>query len=126
MRILITGGTGLIGRNLCALWLAQGHELYVWSRKPEQVPAICGAAVRPVRELSELNAVPLDAVINLAGAPIADRPWTQARRTLLRDSRIALTERLVSWLASLEHKPEVLISGSAVGWYGDGGEQLLT
>ncbi|NLD01174.1 MAG: TIGR01777 family protein [Gammaproteobacteria bacterium] len=126
MRILITGGTGLIGRNLCTLWLAQGHELYVWSRKPEQVRAICGAAVRPVGELSELNAVPLDAVINLAGAPIADRPWTQARRTLLRDSRIALTERLVSWLATLEHKPEVLISGSAVGWYGDGGEQLLT
>ena len=126
MRILITGGTGLIGRNLCRLWLAQGHELYVWSRRPEQVKALCGEAVQPVAELTELNAVQLDAVINLAGAPIADRPWTKARRTLLRDSRIALTERLVSWLATLEHKPEVLISGSAVGWYGDGGEQVLT
>ncbi|MDY0205423.1 MAG: TIGR01777 family oxidoreductase [Pseudomonas sp.] len=126
MRILITGGTGLIGRNLCRLWLAQGHELYVWSRRPEQVKALCGEAVQPVAELSELNAVQLDAVINLAGAPIADRPWTKARRRLLRDSRIALTERLVSWLATLEHKPKVLISGSAVGWYGDGGEKVLT
>ncbi len=126
MRILITGGTGLIGRSLCRFWLAQGHELYVWSRTPEQVKKLCGAAVHAVAELSELDQVPLDAVINLAGAPIADRPWTKARRKLLRDSRIALTEGLVSWLATLEHKPEVLVSGSAVGWYGDGGEQVLT
>ena len=126
MRILITGGTGLIGRSLCQFWLAQGHELYVWSRTPERVKDVCGAAVHAVRELRELDQIKLDAVINLAGAPIADRPWTQARRKLLRDSRIALTERLVKWLASLPDKPEVLISGSAVGWYGDGGEQVLT
>lgn len=126
MRILITGGTGLIGRSLCQFWLAQGHELYVWSRTPEQVKKLCGAAVHAVADLSELNAVALDTVINLAGAPIADRPWTQARRALLRDSRIALTERLVSWMAELEHKPPLLISGSAVGWYGDGGEQIIT
>lgn len=126
MRILITGGTGLIGRSLCQFWLAQGHELYVWSRTPERVKGLCGDAVHAVGELRELDQVPLDAVINLAGAPIADRPWTQARRKLLRDSRIALTKDLVSWLASLPKKPSVLISGSAVGWYGDGGENVLT
>lgn len=126
MRILITGGTGLIGRSLCQFWLAQGHELYVWSRTPERVKGLCGDAVHAVAELRELDQVPLDAVINLAGAPIADRPWTQARRKLLRDSRIALTNDLVSWLASLPKKPSVLISGSAVGWYGDGGEDVLT
>lgn len=126
MRILITGGTGLIGRNLCRLWLAEGHELYVWSRTPERVKGLCGEAVHGVGELRELDEVKLDAVINLAGAPIADRPWTQKRRQLLRDSRIALTDHLVKWLASLADKPEVLISGSAVGWYGDGGEQPLT
>jgi len=126
MRILITGGTGLIGRSLCQFWLAQGHELYVWSRTPERVKSLCGDAVHAVAELRELDQVALDAVINLAGAPIADRPWTQARRKLLRDSRIALTKDLVSWLASLREKPAVLISGSAVGWYGDGGEQVLT
>ena len=126
MRILITGGTGLIGRSLCQYWLAQGHELYVWSRTPERVKDLCGAAVHAVAELRELDQVKLDAVINLAGAPIADRPWTQARRKLLRASRIDLTERLVHWMASLPDKPAVLISGSAVGWYGDGGEQVLT
>lgn len=126
MRILITGGTGLIGRNLCQQWLADGHELYVWSRTPERVKSVCGEAVHGVGALRELDEVKLDAVINLAGAPIADRPWTQKRRKLLRDSRIALTDHLVKWLASLAHKPEVLISGSAVGWYGDGGEQPLT
>ncbi len=126
MRILITGGTGLIGRSLCQFWLAQGYELYVWSRTPERVKSLCGEAVHAVGQLRELDQVQLDAVINLAGAPIADRPWTQARRKLLRDSRIALTQSLVNWLASLPHKPAVLISGSAVGWYGDGGEQVLT
>lgn len=125
MRILLSGGTGLIGRALCDQWRSQGHELIVWSRRPEQVPALCGAGVRGVAQLSELGDIQLDAVINLAGAPIADRPWTRSRKALLWDSRIHLTERLVDWLGSLTHRPAVLISGSAVGWYGDGGEHPL-
>jgi len=65
-------------------------------------------------------------VINLAGAPIADRPWTAARRNLLWASRVTLTEQLLTWLGTREQRPHVLISGSAVGWYGDGGERELT
>ena len=126
MRILLTGGTGLIGRSLCRHWAAQGHELWVWSRRPRQVPDLCGPTVRGLGDLNELGSQPLDAVINLAGAPIADRPWTDARRTELRDSRIALTEHLLAWLALQEQRPQVLISGSAVGWYGDAGEQPVT
>lgn len=126
MNILLTGGTGLIGRALCEHWLAQGHQLWVWSRRPEQVPELCGAQVRGVGQLSEITQVPLDAVINLAGAPIADRPWTKSRRLLLWSSRVKLTEQLVDWLASRQQKPELLISGSAVGWYGNGGERELT
>lgn len=125
MRILITGGTGLIGRALCQHWLQRGHELIVWSRRPEQVSTLCGATVRGVASLQELGDIQLDAVINLAGAPIADRPWTRRRKALLWDSRIVLTEQLVGWLASLSQPPPVLVSGSAVGWYGDGGEQPL-
>ena len=68
----------------------------------------------------------VDAVVNLAGAPIADRPWTHKRKALLWNSRIHLTETLLAWMESLEQKPAVLISGSAVGWYGDGGERELT
>lgn len=125
MRILLTGGTGLIGRALCRLWAAQGHQLVVWSRSPDKVAGLCSGA-RGIGSLDELDVgEALDAVVNLAGAPIADRPWTTKRRQLLWDSRIELTRQLVDWLASRPLKPRVLVSGSAVGWYGDGGERRL-
>ncbi|WP_419735203.1 TIGR01777 family oxidoreductase [Pseudomonas sp. COR18] len=126
MHILLTGGTGLIGRRLCEHWLAQGHHLTVWSRRPEEVARLCGAQVRGVRHLEELAGEPLDAVVNLAGAPIAERPWTHRRKALLWSSRIQLTETLLTWLEGLEQRPAVLLSGSAVGWYGDGGERELS
>nr|WP_314877815.1 TIGR01777 family oxidoreductase [uncultured Pseudomonas sp.] len=127
MHILLTGGTGLLGRHLCRLWAGQGHRLTVWSRRPEQVPMLCGAGVHGIALLDDLGADdPIDAVINLAGAPIADRHWTAARRNLLWASRITLTEQLLAWLQRREQRPEVLVSGSAVGWYGDGGERELT
>ena len=125
MHILLTGGTGLIGRQLCQHWLAQGHRLTVWSRHPDQVARRCGEQVAGVASLQEVIG-PVDAVINLAGAPIADRPWTHKRKALLWSSRISLTETLLAWLETLAQKPAVLISGSAVGWYGDGGERELT
>ncbi|MCX9151948.1 MULTISPECIES: TIGR01777 family oxidoreductase [Pseudomonas] len=125
MHILLTGGTGLIGRQLCRHWLAQGHRLTVWSRQPERVAALCGAQVLGVARLEEVIGV-VDAVVNLAGAPIADRPWTHKRKALLWSSRIGLTETLLAWLERLAQRPAVLVSGSAVGWYGDGGERELT
>lgn len=126
MHILLTGGTGLIGRQLCRHWSGQGHRLTVWSRKPEKVAKICGAQVRGVARLEDLGQEPVDAIVNLAGAPIADRPWTHKRKALLWSSRITLTEALMVWLESREQRPRVLISGSAAGWYGDGGERELT
>ena len=125
MHILLTGGTGLIGRQLCRHWLAQGHRLSVLSRRPGQVAQLCSATVRGIGALEELDGETLDAVVNLAGAPIADRPWTHKRKALLWSSRITLTEALLAWLERREQRPEVLISGSAVGWYGDGGEREL-
>lgn len=125
MRILLTGGTGLIGRALCRHWTRQGHELLVWSRHPDKVARLCGPAVRSIASLTAAGDLELDAVINLAGAPIADRRWSSARKQLLWRSRVQLTEQLVSWMAGLSRRPAVLISGSAVGRYGDGGEQLL-
>jgi uncharacterized protein len=97
MHILLTGGTGLIGRQLCRHWLEQGHHLTVWSRRPEQVAEICGAQVRGVAKLDEISE-PVDAVVNLAGAPIADRPWSHKRKMLLWSSRVTLTEVLLTWL----------------------------
>jgi len=126
MHILLTGGTGLIGRKLCQHWVGQGHRLTVLSRQPGQVKQLCGASVRGVAQLEEIGDETVDAVVNLAGAPIADRPWTARRRALLWSSRITLTEGLLAWLESRTQRPEVLISGSAVGWYGDGGERELS
>jgi len=126
MHILLTGGTGLIGRRLCRHWLTQGHRLTVWSREPAKVARICGAQVRAIARLEEMGPDPVDAIVNLAGAPIADRPWTHKRKALLWSSRIALTETLLAWLETRAQKPQVLLSGSAVGWYGDGGERELT
>ncbi|MEB0047574.1 MULTISPECIES: TIGR01777 family oxidoreductase [unclassified Pseudomonas] len=125
MHILLTGGTGLIGRQLCRHWLSQGHRLTVWSRDAQKVGKICGAQIRGITRLEDIGQDTVDAVINLAGAPIADRLWTHKRKALLWSSRITLTETLLSWLESREQKPRVLISGSAVGWYGDGGEREL-
>jgi uncharacterized protein (TIGR01777 family) len=126
MHILLTGGTGLIGRQLCRHWLTQGHRLTVWSRRPDKVAKLCGAQVRGISRLEEVGPESVDAVINLAGAPIVDRLWTHKRKALLWSSRINLTETLLAWLESREQKPQVLISGSAMGWYGDGGERELT
>ena len=125
MRILITGGTGLIGQALCKHWQQQGHELWVWSRRPQAVAALCSGA-RGIATLEELPTdVELDAVINLAGAPIADSRWSDARRQLLLRSRIELTRTLVDWMTRQSTPAPVLISGSATGWYGNQGEQLL-
>lgn len=125
MRILLTGGTGLIGRALCTLWQEQGHELYVLSREPHKVAALCSGA-RGIGQLSELTEEQSpEAIINLAGAPIADKPWSKARRQVLWNSRVALTEALVDWIATLKQPPSVLVSGSAVGWYGDCGERRI-
>jgi len=126
MRILITGGTGLIGRRLCKALLADGCELAVLSRNPASVPVKCGAGVSALASLAEWHpALNFDAVINLAGEPIVDARWTGERKQALWDSRITLTEELVRRIAAAERKPSVLLSGSAVGYYGNRGDLLL-
>jgi uncharacterized protein (TIGR01777 family) len=126
MHILITGGTGFIGSALCPQLLIDGHQLTLLSRRPEKVLRTYGSRVRVIRALTEFRAEdPLDAVINLAGENITDRPWTVSRKQQLLASRITLTEELVALLKRRPQRPRVLISGSAVGWYGDQGDALL-
>ncbi|HAF45029.1 MAG: TIGR01777 family protein [Sideroxydans sp. GWF2_59_14] len=126
MRILITGGTGLIGRHLCKTLLAEGHELTVFSRNVASVPEKCGVGVHALATLSDWKPdMAFDAVINLAGEPIVDARWTESRKQVLRVSRIALTEELVRRIAAAEHKPAVLLSGSAIGYYGGRGDEEL-
>ena len=126
MRILITGGTGLIGRRLCAALIEQGHVLTVLSRRPDQVKALCGAVVTPMLSLDEYQRdSEFDVVINLAGEPIADQRWTPQRKEILRQSRIALTEALVARMHEAKYRPHCLLSGSAIGVYGNAGSTYL-
>ena len=126
MHILLTGGTGLIGRRLCKALLAEGHELTVFSRNPASVPVKCGAGVHAMTALGEWHSGrSFDAVINLAGEPIVDARWTARRKQVLWESRVALTGELVAHIASAGHKPTILLSGSAVGYYGNRGDAAL-
>lgn len=126
MHILMTGGTGLIGRQLCKALLAEGHQLTVLSRNPASVKAKCGMCVNAMASLSEWAPDKyFDAVINLAGEPIVDKHWTAERKQVLWESRITLTDELVRRIATAERKPSVLLSGSAVGYYGNRGDTLL-
>lgn len=126
-RILITGGTGFIGKELCPRLLNRGDRLWVYSRQPpENVKAICGR-VEAVNDLDSLRSGSgFDAVINLAGEGIADKRWSSSRKQALRDSRIRLTEQLVDLARTWEKLPEVMVSGSAVGFYGDQGAAPVT
>lgn len=123
MKILLTGGTGFIGRALCPALLAAGHEVTVLSRQPPAaVTRTCGIGVQALASLADWRPEQrFDAVINLAGEPIVDAAWSAARRQQLRASRIGLTQQLVARIAAAEHQPAVLLSGSAIGIYGDAG-----
>ncbi len=124
MKILITGGTGLIGRALCKL-LAE-HQITVLSRQPETVTEKCGAGVAAFASLDEWQPdMVFDVVINLAGEPIADKGWSAKRRQALLDSRVALTWMLVGKINAASVKPAVFLSGSAIGYYGNQQDKLL-
>ena len=122
MNILITGGTGLIGTRLCQQLHQLGHTLTVLSRKPETVPTFCKA----IRSLDEWQSTQhFDAVINLAGESIVDKAWTEARKKVLWESRVGLTQSLVRCIEAADEKPRVFISGSAIGYYGNTGDKTL-
>jgi hypothetical protein len=126
MHVLITGGTGLIGRRLCAALSARGDSVTVLSRRPHLVPQLCGAGVNAMASLDDwMPELRFDAVINLAGEPIVDARWTEKRQQVLLDSRVAVTEQLVKKIAQANHQPQVLLSGSAVGYYGIVADQTL-
>lgn len=127
MNILITGGTGFIGSALARSLVEQGHVVTVLSRSPEKVANICGPGVNALGSLPQLKAEDsFQVIVNLAGEPIVDARWTEARKQLIRDSRIGLTHQLITCIERMDVKPELLISGSAIGYYGDQGDAVLT
>jgi uncharacterized protein (TIGR01777 family) len=131
MNILITGATGFVGRRLCEMLHQAGHTVRALSRDSvaakQRVPLLKEVLPwNPLQELPLLQAFEgCDAVINLAGESIAGR-WTAPKKQLIRDSRVQGTKNLVNALAQLSSRPKVLISASAIGYYGDRGEETLT
>ena len=116
---LVTGATGFIGQRLVKALLADGHHVTVLSREPGRAAPLFDGRADCVAAMDALSPSRVfDVVINLAGARILGWRWTAARRATLRASRVALTRKLVEWIAAAEHKPAMLLSASAIGYYG--------
>jgi len=124
MHVLITGGTGFIGRELAALLLSDGHAVTVLTREITSAGNRVPNGAKAIRDLAK--AEPVDAVVNLAGASLGGARWNAVTKMGFRTSRIDTTRRLVEWISRLPVKPKVLVSGSAIGWYGPHGDEKLT
>ncbi len=135
MKIFITGATGLLGRRLVVDRLARGDRLVVLSRNRDKAAALFAADVNPNVEVVQGNpAIPgpwqqhvsgCDAVINLAGAGIGDKRWTRQYKKTIVNSRMDSTHQVVNALEEAQSRPKVLMNASAVGYYGDTGEQFV-
>ncbi|HLF82808.1 MAG TPA: TIGR01777 family oxidoreductase, partial [Blastocatellia bacterium] len=129
MKILVTGATGLIGRSLCRTLTNDGHVVSAVSRSPGKSSGLAVAELHKwdtqAGSLPQAALTGVDAVVNLAGEPIDARRWSDQQKRLIRDSRVVTTRNLVEALRSVDRKPAVLVSSSAVGFYGDRGDQQL-
>lgn len=134
MRILITGATGVIGRALCERLVGGGHEVRILSRRAGATGASGSSGISgvtawrwdPEREAPPSAALEgVEAVVHLAGEPVASGRWTPELKRRIRDSRVIGTRRLVEGLAAMATPPAVLVGASAVGYFGDRGDERL-
>src|SRR5262245_57474104 len=132
MNLVVTGGTGFIGQALCVSLSRRGHRVTVLTRNGRAASQLFGTLVTTVNwnghdpGVWEESLEGTDAVINLAGAPIADARWTEARKRLLTESRVHLTRRLVEAISQRSSKPTILISASGIGYYGASDYRVLS
>ena len=125
--VLIAGGSGLIGTRLSEMLQAQGYEVRWLSRKPEPNNIYKTFIWNPDTQTIDINAlIDVDTVINLAGAGIADKRWTPARKKLIIESRTFSTKLLFDTLITQKNTVATYLSASAIGFYGNRGNDLMT
>lgn len=124
-RVLITGGTGLIGRSLIKA-LGNEYTLTVVTRDPSRAHRLFDQSITCITAAALTSVDDFDAIINLAGEPIADKRWTDAQKERICKSRWDITQQLVDLINSSATPPSVFISGSAIGVYGRQGDAVVT
>ncbi len=127
MKIAVTGATGLVGSRLVAKLNQEGHQILVLTRNPNKAQKVFPASAYPQLEIVQYTPQEsgewqksisgCDGVVNLAGEPIAER-WSPQQKQAIMSSRQIGTRKLVEAIATAEQKPQVLVSGSAIGYYG--------
>ena len=125
MRVLITGSRGLIGANLTTLLTTGGHEVLRLSRRQTGTDVVDGVWDTGTGRIEVQSDKPFDVVVHLAGESIAGR-WSSSRKKRIRDSRIEGTRQVVEWVKGLAQPPKALICASAIGFYGNRGDESLT
>ena len=123
-RILLAGGSGLIGTRLATLLRERNYEVRLLTRSPRKAGEFKWDPMKGEIDDAALEGV--DAIINLAGAGIADKRWTPNRKSLIIESRVQAAQVLADAIARTGHKPKSYISASAIGYYGNSGEKVMS
>jgi uncharacterized protein len=130
MKVLVTGATGLVGTALAQSLQSDGHHVCRLLRKKDEdereIKQDCDLEWSPHATAFGDEAQDADAVVNLAGAAISDGRWSEDRKELLRSSRMETTRALVAAIEQMSPRPKVLVSASAIGYYGNRGDEVLT
>jgi uncharacterized protein len=126
MKILITGGTGLIGSNIVQALIAEYQNIYItiFTRNSLLKETPSNLKVKYIDDFNNLDN-DYNIIINLAGEPINKGKWTDSKKARILSSRIDITKKLIEYISKLERKPELIISGSAIGFYGSHPTQIF-